>query len=157
MIYRSGDRLGPHQVRAETFGPRRRGLNPDEVYASLRRVADEMDQLMREAITARTESERIRQGLRQWQSRHVGCKFADPPLHPHHPPSRHPGRRSSWRPSRHPGPCRSMAEGIAQAPGWTRIGTRATVVAGERAPLGHPPAHHNHLARRRRRPGHRIT
>jgi DivIVA domain-containing protein len=91
MIYRAGERLGPHEVRAATFGPRRRGLDPDEVYTYLRQVADEMDRLVREAITAKTESERIRQGLRQWQSRHVGCKFADPDPAPAPGANRRPG------------------------------------------------------------------
>ncbi|MEE6259356.1 DivIVA domain-containing protein [Plantactinospora sonchi] len=86
MIYRAGDRLGPHLVRAVTFGVRRwRGLDPDQVYAFLRRVADEMDRLHREVATARTEAERIRQGLRQWQSRHGGCRRTEPP-HPDRPP-----------------------------------------------------------------------
>ena len=81
MIYRAGERLGAHLVRAATFVVRRwrGGLDPDEVYAYLRLVADEMDQLQREATTARTEVGRVREGLRQWQSRHVGCKFVDPP------------------------------------------------------------------------------
>lgn len=76
MIYRSGERLGPHLVRAATFRVRRwRGLDPDQVYAFLRRVADEMDRLHRETATARTEAERIRQGLRQWQSRQAGQPY----------------------------------------------------------------------------------
>jgi DivIVA domain-containing protein len=78
MIYLSGDRLCPHQVRGATFAPRWRGVDPDQVYAFLAQVADELDRLHRDLATARTETERMRQGLRQWQSRHVGCKFADP-------------------------------------------------------------------------------
>jgi hypothetical protein len=38
---------------------------------------DELARLEREAVTSRTEAERIREGLRQWQARHVGCRFAD--------------------------------------------------------------------------------
>ncbi|MFC6015210.1 hypothetical protein ACFP2T_03250 [Plantactinospora solaniradicis] len=93
MIYRAGEHLGAHLVRAATFVRRRwrGGLDPDEVYAYVRLVADEMDRLQREATTARTEAERIREGLRQWQSRHVGCKFVDPPgwATPPHPQPRH--------------------------------------------------------------------
>ncbi|MBE1486764.1 DivIVA domain-containing protein [Plantactinospora soyae] len=81
MSYRAGERFGAHLVRAATFVRRRwrGGLDPDEVYAYLHMVADEMEQLQREATTARTEAERIREGLRQWRSRHVGCRFVDPP------------------------------------------------------------------------------
>lgn len=83
LIYRSGERIEPYQVRAATFSTRRwRGLDPDEVYAYLREVADEMDRLLREGTTARTETGRIREGLRQWRSRHVGCRFADPEFGP---------------------------------------------------------------------------
>ncbi|ROT25862.1 DivIVA domain-containing protein [Micromonospora sp. HM5-17] len=41
MIYRSGQRILSYQVRAKTFGRRRRGLDPDEVYVYLRDLADE--------------------------------------------------------------------------------------------------------------------
>ena len=79
MIYRAGERrLAPRQVRAATFAPKWRGLDPDQVYAFAAEVADELDRLQREVATSRAEAERMRQGLRQWQSRHVGCKFADP-------------------------------------------------------------------------------
>ena len=98
MIYRAGEGLGPHQVRAATFDIRWRGLDPDQVYAYLRQVADEMDRLLREATTAKTESERIRQGLRQWQSRHVGCKFTDPSLGTESRPDPDANRRSGSRP-----------------------------------------------------------
>ena len=79
MIYRSGERIRPHQIRAVTFGSQRRGLDPEEVYAYLSRVADELDHLLRAETTARTEVERIRQGLRQWQSRHANCRYAPDP------------------------------------------------------------------------------
>jgi DivIVA domain-containing protein len=103
VIYRAGERLGPHEVRAATFGVRWRGLDPGEVYAYLRQVADEMDRLLRETTTAKTESERIRQGLRQWQSRHVGCKFADPD------PA--PGSGANPRPDTRPDPDRAPRNG----------------------------------------------
>jgi len=77
-IYLAGARLGAHLVRAASFGRRWRGLDPDEVYAYLGAVADEIDRLTREVTTARDEGERIRQGLRQWQSRHDSCRPAEP-------------------------------------------------------------------------------
>lgn len=79
MIYRAGDRLGAHHVRGKSFRQRWHGLDPEQVHAYLRAVADEMDRLQREVTTARTETERIRQGLRQWQSRHTDCGYGNPP------------------------------------------------------------------------------
>ncbi|GAB3799799.1 DivIVA domain-containing protein [Micromonospora zhanjiangensis] len=79
MIYKSwSDRLAPHQVRSRVFGTRWRGLDPDQVYAYLGEVADEIARLEREATTSRAELVRVRQGLRQWKERHVGCRFTDP-------------------------------------------------------------------------------
>ncbi|ROT31232.1 DivIVA domain-containing protein [Micromonospora sp. HM5-17] len=51
MIYRAGGRLGPHLIRSVTFGVRRwhGGLDPDHVYAFLRRAADEMGARRRDA------------------------------------------------------------------------------------------------------------
>ena len=69
MIYVTGERLLPHHVRVATFDTRWRGLDPAQVDDYLNRVADEMDRLHRELTTANTEAERIRQALRQWQSR----------------------------------------------------------------------------------------
>ena len=89
MIHRSGQRIRPYQVRAVTFGSRWRGLDREEVYAYLSQVADELDHLLRAEAAARTEVERIRQGLRQWQSRHARCWFVDPERHT---PSRTPNR-----------------------------------------------------------------
>ncbi|MEV6690355.1 DivIVA domain-containing protein [Micromonospora sp. NPDC051196] len=80
MIYMSGERLHPHHVRAATFDRRWRGLDPSQVDTLLVQVADEMDRLHRELVTANTEAERIRQALRQWQSRHAGCRH--PALNP---------------------------------------------------------------------------
>ncbi|MEV0806988.1 DivIVA domain-containing protein [Micromonospora sp. NPDC050200] len=68
-------RLLPQHVRVATFGTRRwRGLDPDQVYAYLDRLADELERLSRDLVTANTEGERIRQALRQWQSRHTDCR-----------------------------------------------------------------------------------
>ncbi|MEE6259211.1 DivIVA domain-containing protein [Plantactinospora sonchi] len=67
-----------YEVRAKTFGRRWRGLDPDEVYAYLRQLADELDRVRHEESLARTEAERIRQGLRQWHSRHARCFFVEP-------------------------------------------------------------------------------
>ncbi|MBQ1051221.1 DivIVA domain-containing protein [Micromonospora sp. C51] len=76
MIYLSGERLHPHQVRAVDFDRRWRGLDPRQVYDYLNRAADEIDRLHRELTTANTEAERIRQALRQWQSRHADGRQA---------------------------------------------------------------------------------
>ncbi|WP_027644645.1 DivIVA domain-containing protein [Salinispora oceanensis] len=80
MIYRAR-RLFSSQVRAATFARRRwrGGLDPEQVYAYLDRVADELERLTREATTAHTEGELIRQALRQWQSRHADCQPATTP------------------------------------------------------------------------------
>ncbi|WP_244235947.1 DivIVA domain-containing protein [Micromonospora inaquosa] len=75
MIYRAMQRLLPQHVRAATFGTRRwRGLDPTQVYAYLDLLADELERLARDLATANTEGERIRQALRQWQSRHTICQ-----------------------------------------------------------------------------------
>ncbi|WP_089010160.1 DivIVA domain-containing protein [Micromonospora viridifaciens] len=83
MIYVAGQRLHAHQLRGATFGTRWRGYHPAQVDALLDRAADELDRLRRELTTATTEAERIRQALRQWQSRHTGCRE-----HPTSPNSR---------------------------------------------------------------------
>ncbi|MET7666775.1 DivIVA domain-containing protein [Micromonospora luteifusca] len=77
MIYLTGERLHPHHARAADFDTRWRGLDPAQVHDYLNRVADELERLHRELTTANTEAERIRQALRQWQSRHTGCRHAD--------------------------------------------------------------------------------
>jgi len=77
MIYLTGERLRSHQVRAAVFDRRWRGLDPAQVRDHLDSVADEMERLHRELTTARTEAERIRQALRQWQSRHKHCRHRD--------------------------------------------------------------------------------
>ncbi|MEV6372532.1 DivIVA domain-containing protein [Micromonospora musae] len=74
MIYVTRERLQPPHVRLASFGRRWRGLDPAQVHDYLDRVADELERLRRELTTANTEAERIRQALRQWQSRHTGCR-----------------------------------------------------------------------------------
>jgi DivIVA domain-containing protein len=77
MIYVTGERLRPHLIRAAAFDTRWRGYDPDQVHAYLDRVAAELDRLHRELSTATTDAERIRQALRQWQSRHTACRHTD--------------------------------------------------------------------------------
>nr|MDT0659512.1 DivIVA domain-containing protein [Micromonospora sp. DSM 115978] len=76
------DRPKPWQVRVVRFARRWRGLDPREVYAYLGEVADELDRLAGLAVRERVEAERLREGLRQWRQRHVGCRFNDPPFYP---------------------------------------------------------------------------
>ncbi|NJP32043.1 DivIVA domain-containing protein [Micromonospora thermarum] len=78
MIYVTGVRLQAHHVRTATFDTRWRGLDPSQVHDYLNRIADELDRLHRELTTTNTEAERIRQALRQWQSRHAGCRHTAP-------------------------------------------------------------------------------
>ncbi|MFY1689476.1 DivIVA domain-containing protein [Plantactinospora sp. WMMB782] len=78
MIYRARRHIEPPQVRAATFGSRWRGLDPEEVYAYLRRLADELEHLRQAENMARTEAERFRQALRLWQTRHARCWSVDP-------------------------------------------------------------------------------
>ncbi|GIG85483.1 DivIVA domain-containing protein [Plantactinospora endophytica] len=85
MTYeRTGDPLRPSVIRAALAVMRRRwrGLDPMEVYEFLRLVAGEMERLQREVTAAQAKAERAREGLRQWQVRHIGCKFADPSAEP---------------------------------------------------------------------------
>ncbi|MBX7268752.1 DivIVA domain-containing protein [Micromonospora sp. Llam7] len=72
MIYVSGERLHPHHVHVRAaFDTRWRGVDPDQVNDYLNRVADELDRLHRELPPRTPRFERIRQALRQWQSRHT--------------------------------------------------------------------------------------
>jgi DivIVA domain-containing protein len=75
----AAERVESWQVRAVRFTRRWRGLDPHEVYAYLREVADELDRLAGSAAGERAEAERLREGLRQWRQRHLGCRFNDPP------------------------------------------------------------------------------
>ncbi|MEV4198506.1 DivIVA domain-containing protein [Micromonospora globbae] len=72
-IQRSNTHLGllPWQVRERRFQPSRlgrRGLDPDEVYAFLDRVAADMMALHAEITKQRQENLRIKVALRRWQS-----------------------------------------------------------------------------------------
>jgi DivIVA domain-containing protein len=73
--------LDPGQVRTKSFGTRWRGLDPDQVYAYLRRLANEIDRLRRAESAARTETDRLRTELHRWQARHARCWFVDPHRH----------------------------------------------------------------------------
>ncbi|MFR9777924.1 DivIVA domain-containing protein [Micromonospora sp. MS34] len=79
MIYLAGERLHAHQLRTAAFDIRRRGYDTEQVDALLVHAADELDRLRRDLSTATTEAERIRQALRQWQSRHTRCHEGPPP------------------------------------------------------------------------------
>ncbi|MDM4719620.1 DivIVA domain-containing protein [Micromonospora sp. WMMA1363] len=63
--------LLPWQVRERRFPPARlgrRGLNPDEVYAFLDRVAVDMAAVHDALAQSRRETLRIKVALRRWQS-----------------------------------------------------------------------------------------
>ncbi|PWU51810.1 cell division protein DivIVA [Micromonospora sp. S4605] len=63
--------LLPWQVRERRFPPTRlgrRGLNPDDVYAFLDRVALDMTALHDALAESRRETARIKLALRAWQS-----------------------------------------------------------------------------------------
>ncbi|WP_030490681.1 DivIVA domain-containing protein [Micromonospora chokoriensis] len=64
-------RLLPWQVRERRFSPvgfGRRGLNPDDVYAFLDRVAVDMAAVYAALAESRRETARIKAGLRRWQT-----------------------------------------------------------------------------------------
>ncbi len=66
-------RLSPEHVRRATFGRTalgRRGLNEDDVYNFLHRLALEWDGLENELATAHNENVRLKAALRDWQSQH---------------------------------------------------------------------------------------
>ncbi|WP_405429901.1 DivIVA domain-containing protein [Micromonospora sp. NBC_00617] len=66
--------LFPWQVRERRFRPipfARRGLDPDEVYAFLDRVAGDLSALHAALGDSRQETARIKDALRQWQSDQV--------------------------------------------------------------------------------------
>ncbi|MEU8179162.1 DivIVA domain-containing protein [Micromonospora sp. NPDC049047] len=71
--YRSGAYTGllPWQVRECRFAPvglGRRGLNPDDVYAFLDRVAVDMAAVYAALAESRRETARIKDALRRWQT-----------------------------------------------------------------------------------------
>ncbi|OKI67884.1 DivIVA domain-containing protein [Micromonospora sp. CB01531] len=61
--------LRPWQVRSRTFATRRRGLDPVEVAAFLDRVAGDLAAAQAEVVRSRAETARIKDALREWQSR----------------------------------------------------------------------------------------
>ncbi|WP_406064174.1 DivIVA domain-containing protein [Micromonospora sp. NBC_00860] len=63
--------LLPWQVRERRFTPTglgRRGLNPDDVYAFLDRVAVDMAAVYAALAESRRETARIKAALRRWQT-----------------------------------------------------------------------------------------
>ncbi|MEO3744419.1 DivIVA domain-containing protein [Plantactinospora sp. B5E13] len=63
----------PAEVRSVRFGRGRwrRGLDPDEVYGFLDRLADEMELLRRDIRVAREDADRVKAALRTWQTRNA--------------------------------------------------------------------------------------
>ncbi|GAA3738245.1 hypothetical protein GCM10022225_21500 [Plantactinospora mayteni] len=58
------------QIRFQRFSGVRRGLDPEEVRTFLYRVADEFAEVRAELARTRTENNRIKSALRDWQSRY---------------------------------------------------------------------------------------
>ncbi|MGI5145928.1 DivIVA domain-containing protein [Plantactinospora sp. CA-294935] len=56
------------QIRFQRFSGVRRGLDPEEVRTFLYRVADEFAEVRAELARTRTENNRIRSALRDWQA-----------------------------------------------------------------------------------------
>nr|WP_319461126.1 DivIVA domain-containing protein [Micromonospora sp. RTP1Z1] len=63
--------LRPWQVRSRAFATRRHGLDPVEVVAFLDRVAGDLAAAHAEVARSREETARIKDALREWQSRHA--------------------------------------------------------------------------------------
>ena len=61
--------LRPWQVRGRRFATARRGLDAGEVTAYLDRVADDLAYLYAELARSQDETMRVKDALRQWQSR----------------------------------------------------------------------------------------
>ncbi|NES14476.1 MULTISPECIES: DivIVA domain-containing protein [Micromonospora] len=61
--------LRPWQVRSRAFARCRRGLDPVEVAAFLDRVAGDLAAAYAEVARSRDETARIKDALREWQSR----------------------------------------------------------------------------------------
>jgi len=61
--------LSAGQVRAHRFAGSRRSLDPDEVHTFLHRVANELAAVRTELARTRAENARIKDALRDWQSR----------------------------------------------------------------------------------------
>ena len=57
--------------RAVRAGVSAAGIDPEQVYALLHRVADEWDLLHRDLAMARADATRVKEALRQWQTRNA--------------------------------------------------------------------------------------
>ncbi|SCL14542.1 DivIVA domain-containing protein [Micromonospora inyonensis] len=79
VVYLARTGLRPYQIRHAVFDRRWVGFAPEQVHAYLDRVAAELDRLHREVVVTTEQADRIRDGLRQWQTRHAGCRFDHAP------------------------------------------------------------------------------
>lgn len=72
-LYGTGSpaRQSVQEVLRREFDVRRRGVDPDQVRLFQVRVADELAALHREAWLLRQENDRLKDALRDWQSRHA--------------------------------------------------------------------------------------
>lgn len=102
-------RLGPQDVRDAAFlsvSRRRGGLDPDQVYAFLREVAEEMARLQQQVAAATTEAIRVKTALYDWQVEHAAtCTHPQATTRPPQQPARQP-----WDPS---------GQGSPSGPGWS--------------------------------------
>ncbi len=67
--------LGPWQVRGRRFSTARRGLHPEEVATFLDRVANDLARVYAELARSQEENRRVKDALRQWQSRQAPSMF----------------------------------------------------------------------------------
>ncbi|WP_223256556.1 DivIVA domain-containing protein [Micromonospora endophytica] len=65
----TGPRLTPGQIRAQRFRSVPGGLDPEEVYAYLHRVAAELACVRRDLVTVVEENVRVKRALRSWRTR----------------------------------------------------------------------------------------
>lgn len=77
-VYLSRVAPRPYEIRRVVFGRRRRGLDPEQVYPYLDRVAAELDRLYREVAVAGGRADRVRDALGAWQTAHADCHRAQP-------------------------------------------------------------------------------
>jgi DivIVA domain-containing protein len=79
QVYRGGrfygtgtpTRLTPYEIRARAFVVRWRGLDPDQVRAFQREVADDVADLHQAVRLLGAENDRLRGQLRDWRSAHA--------------------------------------------------------------------------------------
>jgi DivIVA domain-containing protein len=67
--------LRPWQVRGRQFTIIRRGLDPAEVNLFLDRVATDLASVCAELASSQEESVRIKNALREWQSRQASTMY----------------------------------------------------------------------------------